>query len=327
MFKGIISAAALFILLASPLCLRGQDMQTSKTVEIGLLSTTHVLFTSDLTYVDISMPDVVLARIVDQSKNLLALKARCEFDFVTTVSALEANGTMHTFYVRFNASPKVLVIDTRPGALDPDGMRTNTQIRPGTEVSAPAPSVPQPDNGSGKKDRSSKLRSGGGQAAADQAGNGISVTGSQTSNFGRGNAPTIEEVMQKPAGLYHIVDKCYGLEVSCENVYAYSDLTYFVINIRNTSDIGYLAGVTQFTVESRKSAKNVLSTDKSVIIRSQYGTLSCAPRSESKIGFTVPKITLQKSEILKIYIYEKGGSRNMFLTLDPNDINYAVSPL
>ena len=47
-----------------------------KTIEIGMLSTTHVLVTSDLTYVDISSQDVILAKVVDASKNMLALKAR-----------------------------------------------------------------------------------------------------------------------------------------------------------------------------------------------------------------------------------------------------------
>ena len=155
---------------------------------------------------------------------------------------------------------------------------------------------------------------------------GVSVTGSQTSNFGRVNAPTLEEVMRKGQEIFHITDKSYRLEANVINVYAYSDVTYVVISIENKSDIGYEAGDAQFTVENRRNRKQ-LATDKSVWPKSSYGSLSCAPNSRTMVGYTLPKQTLQKNEVLKIYIYEKGGTRNLFLTLSDKDVNYAVSPI
>ena len=155
----------------------------------------------------------------------------------------------------------------------------------------------------------------------------MDVTSSQTSNFGRSNAPTIEEVLRRERSLYHVSDKSYRLEACVENVYAYSDLMYIVISLKNRSDIGYEAGDAQFTVENKKVSSKTLSTDKSVWPKSSFGTLSCPPNSTTYIGYTIPKLTLSKNECLKIYIYEKGGSRNLFLTLDDRDINYAVSPV
>ena len=99
-----------------------------------------------------------------------------------------------------------------------------------------------------------------------------------------------------------------------------------VISIENKSDIGYEAGDAQFTVENRRNRKQ-LATDKSVWPKSSYGSLSCAPNSRTMVGYTLPKQTLQKNEVLKIYIYEKGGTRNLFLTLSDKDVNYAVSPI
>ena len=165
------------------------------------------------------------------------------------------------------------------------------------------------------------------KADAPGRGNGVNVTSSQTSNFGRGNAPTIEEVLHRDRELYHVMDKIYNLEASVVNIYAYSDLTYVVIDLKNSSDIGYEAGDAQFTVENKKVSAKALYTDKSIWPRSSYGTLSCPPNSSTRIGYTIPKLTLQKNEVLKIYIYEKGGARNLFLTLDDRDVNYAVSPL
>lgn len=357
-------SAALAALLFQGVSLWAQ--QNMRTIEISTTFTTHVLFTSDLTYVDISSPDNIAAKVVDASKNMLAIKARQEFAFTTTISALEANGTMHTFYVRYNSTPANLVIDTRVD--EQKGLATvNTQVRPEQPAPAQQPSYQnqnvRPSSGrtSGQSSSYGSSSSYGAedyttpppaqkkmsrkeakaQAKANKRNNvsrqssrslptqttGVNVTSSQTSNFGRGNAPTLEEVMRKDRSLYHIADKSYGLEVDCINIYAYSDFTYIVISLKNRSDIGYEAGDAQFTVESKKISSRTLTTDKSIWPKSSYGTLSCAPNSVTKIGYTIPKLTLQKNEILKIYIYEKGGNRNLFLVLDDKDVNYAVSPI
>lgn len=89
------------------------------TIRVSTLATTHIRFASDLKYVDISNK-VIAAKIVEGSKDILALKAREAFDFVTTVSCLEANGSMHSFFVAYSPAPARLVFDTRrkaaPGA-------------------------------------------------------------------------------------------------------------------------------------------------------------------------------------------------------------------
>lgn len=306
------------------LLLWGGTARAQQTIEIGLLSTTHVIFTSDLTYVDISSPDKIVAKVVDASKNMLAIKAREEFAFTTTVSALEANGTMHTFYVRFNAAPGVLVVDTRVQGQN-GGTQVNTQIRPDPTGGASGGPVASQDGGSQSGSRSRSTGSSHAEVLTQPV-SGVTVSTGQTSNFGRVNAPTLEEVMRKGQEIYHITDKSYRLEASVINIYAYSDLTYIVIAVENKSDIGYEAGDAQFTVESKRSTKQ-LTTDKSVWPKSSYGTLSCAPNSKTMVGYTIPKLTLQKNEMLKIYIYEKGGTRNLFLTLSDKDVNYAVSPV
>lgn len=296
--------------------------QNMRTIEIGMRSTTHVLFTTDLTYVDISSNEVIAAKVVDASKNMLAIKAKKEFAYTTTISALEANGTMHTFYVRYNSTPSNLVIDTRKNE-DSAVAQVNTQIRPDTPPAQQQPQ--QPAQQSGRSGRQGRGGASSGQGPS--ATTGVTVSTDQTSNFGRANTPTIEEVMRKDQELFHIADKCYHLEAYCINVFAYSDLTYIVIELKNKSDIGYEAGDAQFTIENKKVSAKYLTTDVSVWPKSSYGTLSCAPQSSTMIGYTLPKLTLQANEVLKVYIYEKGGQRNLFLSLDAKDINYAVSPI
>ena len=320
---------------------RVSAQQNIRTVEIGQLSVTHILFTSDLTYVNIASPNVMRAKVVESSKNMLALQATSEFAFQTTISALETNGDMHTFYIRYNSTPSELLIDTRVGQGSSQGS-VNTQIRPeqpqaasqsqasgGTEQQA----KPQQRSKNEGNDSGSAAQGGNSRASRQQAQqqrqstSGVNVTSTETSNFGRGNAPSIEEVMRKGRNLYHITDKCYGMEADCINIYAYSDQLYIVLSLNNKSDIGYDAGDAQFTVETKKVSAKTLQSDKPIWPKSSFGKLACAPNSMTKIGYTIPKLTLQKNEVLKVYIYEKDGTRNLFLTLDAKDVNYAVSPL
>lgn len=325
----------------------GQALAQDKiiTVEIGTLSITHLVFASDLTYVNVASPQTIVAKVVQSSKNMLALQALQEFPFITTISALEANGTMHTFYVRYNSSPAQLLIDTRTSAQNQQS-QVNTQIRPdsagvGSSQDGPSDASFSQDNqqqskqsGSNSKKKDNGKKSGNSSlsdvSAGEQnyvPGSGVNITTNETSNFGRSNAPTIEEVMRKGRNLYHITDKCYGIEAECINVYAYSDVLYIIISISNKSDIGYKCNDAQFTVETKKISSKALTSDKDKWAKSSFGTLSCPPNSKTKMGYTLPKFTLQKNEVFKIYIYEKEGNRNLLLVLDDKDINYAVSPI
>lgn len=291
-------------------------------IEIGTLSTTHVVFTSDLSYVDISKHDVIAAKVVEASKNMLAIKAREVFDYVTTISALEANGTMHTFKVKYNPFPASLLIDVRQNGSSGQGT-VNTQIRPG---SGEAQQVQQPVAGSQPVKQSGNVKSPVSSPVVGDVAGGFNVTSSETSNFGKADAPTLEEILKLPQQIYHIGDKNYNLEAYVTNIYVYSDLLYVTIKVLNKSDIGYEAGDAQFTIENINRKRQNLATDKSVWAKSSFGNLSCAPQSTTVVGYTIPKFTLLKNECLRIYVYEKKGTRNMLLTLTDKDINYAVSP-
>lgn len=109
------------ILVMVPLCAFAQN----DTIYISTLSTTHLMFESDLTYVDISNK-VVAAKIIDSNKSVLAIKAREAFDFRTSVSALESNGTMHTFIVCYDVSPERLILDYRSTAIAASSNRQKT---------------------------------------------------------------------------------------------------------------------------------------------------------------------------------------------------------
>lgn len=286
-----------------------QFSEDLKTIEVGMHSTTHVLFTSDLTYVNITRPQEVKTMIVPASKNMLALTALVEFNTPTTFSVLEANGNIHTFLLKYNPFPAELLVDTRENAEAPGG-QMNTQVRPSTktEVTDSSDVVLQKSSKRGKK--SSGV---------------MNVASSQTSNFSKIDAPTLEEVVKSPQKIFHIGDRTFNVHAYCTNIYVYSNLLYLVVSIDNLSDIGFEAGDAQFTIETRTKKRQYLESDKDVWAKSTYGTLSCAPKGKTTVGFTIPKFTLLKKECLRIYVYEKNGNRNLVLTLTDKDINYALA--
>ena len=102
----------LIALFAMLLCSIGAFAQTD-TLWISTSFTTHIIFATDVTYADLSNNKIVAAKIVEQNRNILAVKARCPFEESTSISALEANGTMHTYIVRYDESPKTLIINHR----------------------------------------------------------------------------------------------------------------------------------------------------------------------------------------------------------------------
>lgn len=299
-----------FLLCVSCLCVNlSAQTENLPMIEVGRVSTTHILFATDLNYVDISMPQYISAKIVESSKNLLAIKAKEEFDFITTISALEVNGTWHTFKVSFSKFPSTLTIDTRVknGAV-PAGGVINTQVRP-SEAPAVSSGRQGVENG-GLRSDSLRRRS----------------TVAELKQEVRSAAPTLEEIVRMEQQIFHIGDSQFRVAAYCTNVFVFADLLYLVVKIDNRSNIGFDAGEAQFTVENAVKRKNVLATTKPVWIQSSYGTLSASAKSYSLIGYSIPKLTLHKDECLNIYIYEKSGTRNLVLKLSDADINYAVSP-
>ena len=95
------------------------------TLRVSDIFTTHIIFNTDLIYADLSNSQACAAKILEQSKNMMALKARSPFTTPLSVSALESNGAMHTYIVIFEEHPETLVYDMRAGAVRADSITSN----------------------------------------------------------------------------------------------------------------------------------------------------------------------------------------------------------
>lgn len=253
------------------------------TLYVSADYTSHVIFSSDLTYADLSNSRFVIARIIEKNKNLLALKAREPFSGSCSVSALESNGTMHTFIVVYKQKPSDLVVDMRERRLPSDA-------------------------GMG----------------------GITVPGSRSaenvSTWKTGSAPLLEDVYTYPQRLYHIGERDYDIEVLCEDIFTYSDITYIILSLNNRSGISYTMNDASFVRENRKRVgKRSIANEGPVFIRSRYGSLSAGPGEYTRIVYSFDKMSFYKNQLLRVYFYEEGGQRNLVLNISANDINKARS--
>ena len=262
------------LIIATLYCLAA-NAQTD-TLKISTAYTTHIIFSTDITYADLSNNRIVAAKIVEHNRNILAVKAKCPFEETTSISALEANGTMHTYIVGYEENPRTLIVDEREQATiaSKEGqMRTNV-----------------------------------------------------TSNR-RSDAPTLSQMSFSLQALYHIGAREYGIIVLCENIVSYSDVTYIALSIQNDSGVSYDIKDATFVLESKKRSKRSVVIEKTIFPEGRHGSLNCPVGQKAKMAYSFKKITLSKDQVLKVYLYEHGGQRNLEMTIDTNDINKAERSL
>ena len=273
----------LFVALATPL--RAAAADHADTLKVSDIFTTHIIFNTDLIYADLSNSQACAAKILEQSKNMMALKARSPFTTPLSVSALESNGAMHTYIVVFDETPGSLVYDMR--------QERRTASDGGDAVEA----VKESKRKKGETDGAGLYR--------------------------RGDAPLLQDVVAAPQSLWHISTRQYDIEVTCTTILSYSDITYMVFSIRNSSGVSYECPDATFVVESRKRSKRGVVYDRNIFPKSRYGTISCAPKSSTRIGYSLDKVSLSRDQVLRVYFYEQGGQRELVLTIGASDINRA----
>ena len=260
----------IIITLIALICFSYLGHCQSDSLKVSTAFTTHVIFPTELTYADLSNKEVVAAKIIEQNKNILAVKAKCIFEDMTSISALESNGKMHTFIVAFDQYPKALVIDLRKEAVMADG---------------------------------------------------------NVSLMRKSDAPTLEEVAGGKQALYHIGARKYGIMVLCENIISYSDMTYIVLSLHNKSSVSYNVTDATFVVESKKKSKRSVVFEKTLFPKNRHGSLSTGAGQKQIMVYSLEKQTLSENQVIKVYLYEEGGQRNLEMSIDTKDINKAGNSL
>ena len=246
------------------------------TLYVSDSQTIHLRFDSELLYVNLG-DNILVARIADNSKEFLAIKAKEKFDFTTSVFCIESDGDIHSFPVKFAENPVRQLVDTRAELPESDISGT---IPP--EVSLHERKV--------------------------------------SPMFAPTESDAFGEIKKE---LYHIGCNGYGMTITCDNIFYRNDKLYLVMQLTNDSSVSYKLTEPRFTVESRKKSKRNLEYEKNLIPRKIFGKGIVLPGESVRLTASLDKITLLKSQILRIYFYEDNGTRNFILTIGTNDVNKA----
>lgn len=267
--------AQTFFFIAVLGCFLGAFMACAQAPDTLFISTSQVVllrFGSELKYVNLGSRDIV-AKIVDGSKDFVAVKAREPFSICTSMSCLESTGQMHTFLVAYREHPSRLEIDTRVFAA-PSGLT-------GAGGLSPAP---------------------------------------QDTTF---SFSSLKDYAAMDKELYHIGTRAYGIDIQCDNLFYKDDVLFLLVSVKKSSAVSYELATPRFAVESAKRTKRGLQYEKAVFPRASYGLGAIAPDSEGRRVFTFDKIALVKGQVFRVYFYEKGGARNLVVTMNGKDVNGA----
>ena len=123
--------------------------------------------------------------------------------------------------------------------------------------------------------------------------------------------------------LYHIGTSGYGIQVLCENIFYKDDVLFLLISVKNSSAVSYELASPRFALESARKTRRGLQYEKAVFPWASYGLGTIAPDTEGRLVFTFDKITLVRGQVFRVYFYEKGGARNLVMTLNGKDVNEA----
>ena len=241
--------------------------QAPDTLFISTTQVVHIRFGSELKYVNLGNKAIV-AKIVDGSKDYVAVKAREPFDICTSMSCLESTGAMHTFIVAYREHPSRLEIDTRSAQSLPSFSPSNADGGP-----------------------------------------------SASFNF--------EEISNMKQELYHIGTRGYGIDILCENIFVKDDVLFLLISLKNGSAVSYELSAPRFAVESKRRTKRGPQYEKAVFPKQSYGLGVVQPEDVGKMIFTIDKIAVIRGQVFRVYFCEKGGAREMVLTLSTGDVNGA----
>lgn len=271
------------------------------TIHLSTLYTTHVIFASDVIYADISQPGMVAGKLVDQGKNKLAAKAREPFATTASLSVEEANGVFHTYILDYMEHPAALVKDTREENKPVLGSLAGETTRGLTS--------------------GSYVRNSASKSLRENEYGGVSAN-----DLKRVDAPTLAEVIRRKQGLYHLSVKKYDVRLTCENIYSYSDVIYMTLRLDNGSGISYETADATFVVESNNGVKRKIVYEQNIFPKNRFGSLTAAAHGDARICYSFDKLALSSDQVLKVYLYEAGGQRNLALSISYKDINGAVSP-
>lgn len=122
----------------------------------------------------------------------------------------------------------------------------------------------------------------------------------------------------------HIGSKSFGIQFFLKSLYVYEGKFYFIIQIKNKSNLSFHIDFVNFKIEDKKNLKRTVVQDKILSPLRTYPILSPVNfQSNGEYLFLLDQFTLLEDQVLEIELMEKDGGRHQKIQIENSDLVHA----
>lgn len=264
------------------------QMVRPDTLFVSAEHVVHLVCPSEITDVEVSNPDVVYSRVLDNNPNMVGLLAFAPFSTPTSMMVVDHSGKVYVYFLSYREVPDQLVrfaASAAVGAPDPKA-EASVSVGVSAKQESPAGSIMHSDS------------------LVVEAG-----------AFSRGM-------------IGHIGHREFGVEVVCDRLYIDGDYLVFRFKVTNKSGISYELDNVTFQVERPETGgrKKKTKFQESRVPVKQEACMRTEPGEVSYSVFVFDKFSLRKGERFQVFFNEAvgTGTRAFELQFVPEDINGVV---
>ncbi|TQM21023.1 conjugative transposon protein TraN [Chryseobacterium aquifrigidense] len=122
----------------------------------------------------------------------------------------------------------------------------------------------------------------------------------------------------------HIGSKSFGIQFFLKSLYVYEGKFYFIIQIKNKSNLSFHIDFVNFKIADKKNLKRTVVQDKILSPLRTYPILSPVNfQSNGEYLFLLDQFTLLEDQVLEIELMEKDGGRHQKIQIENSDLVHA----
>lgn len=119
----------------------------------------------------------------------------------------------------------------------------------------------------------------------------------------------------------HIGSKSFGIQLNLRSLYVYEGKFYFIIQIKNRSNIAYHIDQINFKIVDKKNLKRTVVQDKILSPLRNYSPLTTVDQLSDAHGiYLLDQFTLLEDQMLVLEIFEKDGGRHQTIEIENSDL-------
>ncbi|MCU7618448.1 conjugative transposon protein TraN [Chryseobacterium sp. PBS4-4] len=143
----------------------------------------------------------------------------------------------------------------------------------------------------------------------------------------KGESASLTELLMKtlhenPKGsIKHVGSKSFRIHFLLNSLYIHEGKFYFVLKLRNKSNLPYDIDFVSFKIIDKKNFKRTVVQDKVLTpIRQYLVTKTINHQSDEKVVYLLDQFTLLEDQILEIEVYEREGGRHQKVRVKNKDL-------